>query len=73
MVSSQIKRNTELLERKEITRNTYKESEGEEREERKRGRAEERRGEEGHRLDSPGCLAKEHYRKENLNQIIGKE
>ena len=32
MVSSQIKRNVELLERKEITRNPYEESEGGERE-----------------------------------------
>lgn len=48
MVSSQIKRNTELLERKEITRDTYKESEGEEGGgEKKRGeqkKGEERRG-----------------------------
>lgn len=46
MVSSQIKRNTELLERKEITRNTYKESEGEERGGKEKGesRRKERRG-----------------------------
>lgn len=48
MVSSQIKRNSELLERKEITRDTYKESGGEEGGgEKKRGeqkKGEERRG-----------------------------
>lgn len=51
MVSSQIKRNTELLERKEITRNTYKESEGEERGGKEKRRGEQKKGEERRAID----------------------
>lgn len=50
MVSSQIKRNTELLERKEITRDTYKESEGEG-QGGKEKRGEQKKGEERKAID----------------------
>lgn len=50
MVSSQIKRNTKLLERKEITRDIYKESEGEERGGKEK-RGEQKKGEERRAID----------------------